>query len=237
MFCDPGNYDFVRTIKHVDQETLAVDLILVIKITKTSAEASMSNFLHCVPSIKIFGTIKKAISEASACIRSVLFIAMMGSVAQATEVSVSFYDVGYGTFGGSQLQNIGSPQSLLSLPGISAVEFVQDTGSGRFEAIQAGCDSQGNDVAVTVRLTADPTLINNVSSGYLSFLGCVNWLDQPNGRIEGFGFMLPLGQSFTIDYIASGTPDVTFTRTAETGGTNLFADLTVEQPHLTGPIL
>ncbi|MBR9652881.1 hypothetical protein, partial [Thalassovita aquimarina] len=159
---------------------------------------------------------------------SLLLLAGTVSAAHATEVAVSFQDAGYGTFGGSQLQNIDSPESILGLPGISKVEFVQNTASGRFEAIQAGCDSQGNDVAVTLRLTADSSLINNVDgAGHLSFLACVNWLDQPGGKIEGFGFMQPIGASYTIDYINPATPDVPFARTATNVGSNFFADLTV----------
>ncbi len=144
-----------------------------------------------------------------------IFASVSATFAMATEVAVSFRDVGYGTFGGSQLQNIANPNSLLGLPGISNVEFVQDTVSGRFEAIQTGCDSQGNDVAVTVRMTADAALINGVSNGYISFLGCVNWLDQPGGKIEGFGFMQPIGGSFTIDYTRVRIHNQNMTRAAK----------------------
>lgn len=49
---------------------------------------------------------------------------LLFSAADATEVAVSFRDAGYGTFGGSQLQSIANPASLLALPGISNVEFV-----------------------------------------------------------------------------------------------------------------
>ncbi|MBC2836554.1 DUF7507 domain-containing protein [Paragemmobacter straminiformis] len=168
------------------------------------------------------------LAVASSGLKSLAFVLAMGSAqaATATEVAVAFRDVGYGTFDGSQLQNIGSPASLLSVPGISNVEFVQDTASGRFEAIQTGCDSQGNDVAVTLRLTVDPAKVAGSTNGTISFLVCVNWLDQPGGKIEGFGFMLPEGESVSIANTFNPAKSLYFDRVGPTDGTNFFADLT-----------
>lgn len=134
--------------------------------------------------------------------------------------------MGYGSFGGSQLQNVAAPNSLLAIPGVTGVEFVQDTASGRFEALTAGCDSQGNDVAVTLRLTVDPAKVLNSTGGKITLPVCVNWLDQPGGKIEGFGFMMALGGSYVLEN-ASSEDTVTFNRTGTTAGTNFFADLSV----------
>lgn len=165
---------------------------------------------------------KKFPSAASFLFGAVL--AAQAAPALATEVSVVFTDAGYGTFG-TTLNKANDLESMLALPGISQVEFMQDTASGRFELLKAGCAAQGNDVAVTLRLTANSTVINNVSGGYLTIPVCVNWLHQPGGKIEGFGFMLPIGASYTIDFVDAGTADVTFTRTGDRVGTNMFADL------------
>ncbi|WP_430465944.1 beta strand repeat-containing protein [Tabrizicola sp.] len=151
------------------------------------------------------------------------------SGAQTSEVAISFVDAGYGPFTTTNLQDLENPLSLKAA-GFSNIEFLQNTTSGKFEVIKGLCGSQGNDVEVTVRLTpADGVILNPTTNaldanGRLSFIACINWLDQPVGKVAGFGFMLPLiTPSFVIDF--DNRDDLTFSRTAATTGTNFFADL------------